>query len=144
LLGVLCKWIRPAAANAGASPSNDEGDLDALKALPGIDTSTWTRSRMGDAALYRRLLRMFLREQATFPEPFLAALADGDRTTMRRLAHNARSLSATLGAHGVARAARALEEGCVDADSTQGLQALLDELAAHLRPVLDGLRDAGL
>jgi HPt (histidine-containing phosphotransfer) domain-containing protein len=97
---------------------------------------------MGDTELYRRLLRMFLQEQQGFPAPFTTALATADLATARRLAHNLKSLSATLGAHGVERAARALEEACAAGDPVPRLRTLLDDLASELLPVLDGLRNS--
>jgi PAS domain S-box-containing protein len=138
MFATLARWIRPAsAAQTGAPPDTD---LASLQSLPGIDVSTWVDSRMGDTELYRRLLRMFLQEQQGFPAPFTTALAAGDLATARRLAHNLKSLAATLGAHGVEGAARALEEACAADEPVPRLRALLDDVATQLLPVLDGLR----
>jgi PAS domain S-box-containing protein len=138
LFATLARWIgQPAPADA-----REELDpaLLPLQSLPGIDVFTWQNSRMGDANLYRLLLRMFLHDQGDFPAPFDASLAAGDLATARRLAHNLKALAATLGAHAVEQAAQALEEACATEQPTPRLQALLDEVARHLKPVLEGLR----
>ena len=141
LFATLARWINPAAPAADAGPAPD-AELAQLQSLPGLEVSTWVNSRMGDTALYRRLLGMFLQDQQRFPAPFETALAAADLPTARRLAHNLKSLSATLGAHGVERAAAALEQACAAQEPAARLQALLDELASHLLPVLDGLRQS--
>jgi HPt (histidine-containing phosphotransfer) domain-containing protein len=138
MFATLARWIRPSAPVA--DPVALDPELLPLRALPGIDVSTWQNSRMGDANLYRLLLRMFLRDQDSFPAPFAAALAAGDLTTTQRLAHNLHSLTATLGAHAVAHAAQALEEACATGEPAPRLQALLDDVASHLLPMLAGLR----
>jgi PAS domain S-box-containing protein len=140
MFATLARWVRPHAPVQAAVALDKE--LLPLQSLPGIDVSTWQDSRMGDANLYRLLLRMFLRDQEDFPAPFDAALAAGDLTTARRLAHNLKSLAATLGAHDVEQAAQALEEACATKEPTPRLQALLDEVASHLHPVLEGLRQS--
>ena len=137
MFATLVRWIRPPdAGDAGSSSPS----ADPLGSFPGIDVSTWRDSGMGDAELYWRLLRMYLQGQHDFPAPFEAALASGDVTTMRRLAHNLKSVSGTLGAHGVERAAMALENACAAGEPAGRLQSLLDDLARQLHPVLDGLR----
>jgi HPt (histidine-containing phosphotransfer) domain-containing protein len=97
---------------------------------------------MGDTALYRRLLGMFLEEHQSFPAPFVSALAANDLPTARRLAHNLKSLAATLGAHGVEGAAAALEQACATEGPRPQLPPLLDDVATQLLPVLEGLRHA--
>lgn len=137
MFATLVRWVRPAHHDDQAASGTP---ADPLGSFPGIDVSTWRDSGVGDAALYWRLLTMFLHGQQDFPEPFDAALACGDLRTLRRLAHNVRSVAATLGAHGVERAAMALESACAAGDDPTRLRALLDDLGGHLHPVLEGLR----
>jgi HPt (histidine-containing phosphotransfer) domain-containing protein len=111
-----------------------------LGSFRGIDVSTWRDSGLGDARLYWRLLEMFLQQHQDYPAPFDAALASGDMTTLRRQAHNMKSTAATLGAHGVERAAAALESACVAGAQAARLQPLLHEMGEQLLPVLEGLR----
>ncbi|HEY0858192.1 MAG TPA: response regulator [Albitalea sp.] len=140
MFATLARWIHP--QSPGPACTSPQTQFDLLGQIPGIDVSTWVASRMGDADLYRRLLGMFLQDQQTFPAPFAAALAAADLPTARRLAHNLKSQAATLGAHDVDRAAKALEEACVAQAPRHRLQALLDDLAGHLHPVLEGLRNS--
>jgi CheY-like chemotaxis protein len=138
MFATLVRWIRPPGAGDADGPAGLPADP--LGSFPGIDVQTWRDSGMGDAELYWRLLRMYLQGQHDFPAPFDAALAAADLPTLRRLAHNLKSVSATLGAHGVERAARALESACAAGEPSARLQSLLDDLALQLNPVLDGLR----
>jgi CheY-like chemotaxis protein len=137
MFATLVRWIRPRHPDPGASPGAQE---DPLGSFPGIDVSTWRDSGLGDARLYWRLLDLFLQQQDDFPAPFRAALSAGDLRSLRRQAHNLKSTAATLGAHGVERAATALESACVPGAGALRLQPLLDDLAHHLLPVLEGLR----
>jgi CheY-like chemotaxis protein len=138
MFATLVRWIRP--PGPGDADGLPGAQADPLGSFPGIDVQTWRDSGMGDAELYWRLLRMYLQGQHDFPAPFEAALASADLPTMRRLAHNLKSVSATLGAHGVERAAMALENACAAGEPAPRLQARLDDLARQLNPVLDGLR----
>lgn len=137
LLGTLGRWIRPAGgSDATALPSSTTDPLDHL---PGIDAATWRKSGMGDDAMYRRMLNKFLAQQQDFPARFLAALAQGDTPTTMRLAHTLKSLSGTLGAHGVERAAEVLERSCTSGE-THHVEALLNDVSRQLEPVIAGLR----
>jgi len=138
MFATLVRWIRP--ADPDGSAGSAAAPTDPLGSFPGIDVSTWRNSGLGDAGLYWRLLAMFLQGQHDFPAPFDAALAAGDLPTVRRLAHNLKSICATLGAHGVEGAAAALEAACHAGAETTRLHALLDDVAQQLHPVLDGLR----
>ena len=95
---------------------------------------------MGDDAMFKRMLKKFLREQQDFPAPFREALAAGDVPKTMRMAHTLKSLSGTLGIHGVEQAAEALEQGCIDAAEVPRLEALLSDVSRQLEPVLQGLR----
>jgi CheY-like chemotaxis protein len=138
MFATLARWIRP--GNRDDPDASPGTALESLGSFPGIDVSTWQKSGIGDAALYWRLLAMFLQGQEDFPEPFNAALAAGDLRTLRRLAHNVRSVAGTLGAHGVEAAAMGLESACAAGDDPTGLRPLLDELGVQLHPVIEGLR----
>jgi CheY-like chemotaxis protein len=139
MFATLARWIRPAsAAGVASAPA---AQLAVLGALPGLDISRWIDNGMGDLALYRRLLVLFMKEQQAFPAPMQAALDAGDLPTLRRLAHSLRSVAATLGAPAVERAARALEDAGAAGAPPGTLQPLLDALAAQLGPLLAALRE---
>jgi PAS domain S-box-containing protein len=139
MFATLARWITPQPP-PGPSSASSNTQRDTTMSFPGIDVTTWINSGMGDMELYRRLLGMFVQDQQSFPAPFEAALAAADIATARRLAHSLKSLAATLGAHGVEHAASALEAACVAEEPMLKLKSLLDELAGHLLPVLEGLR----
>jgi PAS domain S-box-containing protein len=139
LFATLARWIRPAGgAEAGASPRDSAPS--ALDVLPGIDPEEWRKRGMGDDAMFRRMLKKFLQAQQDFTPLFLQALGAGDLLAARRQAHTLKSLAGMLGAHGVARAAETLEQGCIDGLANQHLEALLKDVSRELEPVLEGLR----
>ena len=141
MFSTLARWIRTA-STAGADDPVAARGRDGVGPLPGIDAAAWRESGVGDDALYRRLLGMFMQAHGNFPAPFAAALDAGDLTTLGRLAHDLKSQAATLGAHGVEIAAGALEACCADSAGTARLWSQLDEVARELRPVLEGLRNS--
>ena len=138
LFGALSRWIRPQAGVG--TPAVQETAADSVESLPGVDAAAWRNSGMGDDAMFKRMLKKFLREQQDFPAPFREALAAGDVPKTMRMAHTLKSLSGTLGIHGVEQAAEALEQGCIDAAEVPRLEALLSDVSRQLEPVLQGLR----
>jgi PAS domain S-box-containing protein len=126
LFATLARWIRGPAA-----PSPQLEALDSRGALAGLN---------GDERLYRRLLAMFAQRETRFAERFRAARAAGDRDGAMRMAHDLRSVSATLGARTVAEAAGLLEQACLRSAPTDELEALLTDVAQQLEPLLEGLQ----
>ncbi|MEA5475174.1 PAS domain S-box protein [Synechococcus sp. CCY9201] len=124
--------------------------------LSGLDRRAGMTSTMGNAQLYRRLLRRFSEEQQTFEAQFRAAWQGGDVSTATRLAHTLKGTAGTIGARGVQQAAATLEAACseqpeqsqqsqqsgqseqADAETAQ-VEDALQALLAQLRPVLAGL-----
>ena len=98
------------------------------------------RAELGDDALYDRLARMFVERETHFLERFAAARAAADGAAMARLAHDLKSVAATLGAQALSDAARALEQACVDHAPAHTIGALLEIVAAELEPAFNGLR----
>ncbi|WP_341889401.1 response regulator [Variovorax sp. YR752] len=118
LFATLSRWIRPAARGI---------DLDAA------------RTALGDAALYARIAGMFVERESGFVDRFTAARSAADHAAMSRLAHDLKSLAATLGAHVLSQAAAALEQACADPTSA-GLDALLERVGMELEVSLAALR----
>ncbi|WP_231598078.1 response regulator [Synechococcus sp. CBW1002] len=144
----LARWIQPPAASPPDAARAPEFPL-----LPGLDQRAGMTSTMGNAQLYRRLLRRFADEQQTFEAQFRAAWQGGDVSTATRLAHTLKGTAGTIGARGVQQAAATLEAVCseqselseqseqseqADAESAQ-VEDALQVLLAQLRPVLAGL-----
>jgi len=126
LFATLARWIRHPLA---ASPPLDT--LDRPAALASLN---------GDERLYRRLLDMFAQRETRFAERFRAARAAGDLDGSMRMAHDLRSVSATLGARTVAEAAGLLEQACLRGAPTGELEPLLSDVAQRLEPLLEGLQ----
>jgi CheY-like chemotaxis protein len=139
LFATLARWVRPppAAPVAAPAPSPQAELLDMRAGLAAV---------MGNEALYRRLLRMFLAREADFAVRFRAAAEQGDRSGATRCAHDLKSVSGSLGMPALHRAAAALEEACGrdEAMSMSALEPMLEAVQRELTPVLDSLREQGL
>jgi PAS domain S-box-containing protein len=136
LFGTLARWVQgqaapPAPPPPAAGPDDLPPGLDMRSALAGMD---------GNEALYRRLLRMFAQREAGFGARFRAAQAGGDRDAAMRLAHDLRSVSATLGARSLSDAAGALEQACLHDVPAQEFEALLGQVTSRLDPLLAALQ----
>jgi CheY-like chemotaxis protein len=132
MFATLERWIRPNGAVAVAE-----------NAFPGIESAPALANLGADEQLYRRLLRMFRDQQTGFASRFAATLAVRDLQTAKRLAHDLKSLSGTLGATAVGAAAEALERACAAGAGPAELEALLATVAAQLDPVIAGLHSLG-
>ncbi len=149
MFATLTRWIRPAAAPvsskatevpAPAPVSAPGAPVPAdLAALPGIDVHAGLATVMGNADLYRRLLRKFHEGQSDFAERFAAALQDADPHAATRCAHTLKGVAGNLGAKGVQTAAQTLEAACHEGQPSEAVAHLLDLVLAELVPVLAGI-----
>ncbi|HKW82555.1 MAG TPA: response regulator, partial [Burkholderiaceae bacterium] len=140
---VIARWVHPSAAGHGLESTTARAastDAPAWPPLPGIDTTIGLDHTKGDDSLYRRLLGIFFRGAQDFVVRFRAARASGDMAAAMRLAHDLKSMAATIGAQAVQRAGAALEQGCQERDDDATLQALLTAAAEELAIVLNGLQ----
>ena len=146
MFSTIARWVRPRDV-AAAAPA---GDIDihaaglALADVPGLNAQAGLESAMGDAALYRRLLRMFRDQQVDFEQRFQRARTEGDLGAARRIAHDMKSSAAFLGAHAVERAATALEEACLRGADDPGIDSHAIAVAGMLAPVVAGLSGLGV
>jgi CheY-like chemotaxis protein/HPt (histidine-containing phosphotransfer) domain-containing protein len=135
----LARWVRrpppPAAPAAGPAP---------LPRLPGLDTAAGLDNVVGDEALYRRMLAMFLSREAAFDERFRAAWNAGDVDAATRAAHDLKNEAGTLGMAALSRAAAALELACRERRAPAAVEALARDVSACLAPLIAGLRAAAL
>jgi PAS domain S-box-containing protein len=127
MFATLARWVRPAAPNV-------------RDGFPGIESRIALAGVMGDEQLYRRLLCMFRDREASFASRFQAAWAVRDMRMATRMAHDLKSVAATLGAHAVREAAEALERACSNGAASADFDTLLSEVNRHLDPVIAGLR----
>jgi CheY-like chemotaxis protein/HPt (histidine-containing phosphotransfer) domain-containing protein len=127
MFATLARWVRPAASSA-------------RNRFPGIESQIALAGMMGDEHLYHRLLRMFRDREASFAARFQAACAAGDMRTATRLAHDLKSVAATVGAQAVRETAEALEHACANGADTADFDTLLSTVTHQLDPVIAGLR----
>jgi HPt (histidine-containing phosphotransfer) domain-containing protein len=134
MFATLARWVRPAAAAAVPVQNNS------LVHLPGIDTDIGHAATAGNEMLYRRLLGMYRDEQHDFVARFRAARLSGDFLTVIRMTHDLKSVSGTIGASAVQRAAEALEAACAVDDAVGVIDELLETVDQALSTVIEGLR----
>jgi two-component system, OmpR family, response regulator RegX3 len=122
-----------AAVPAPQSPAGFPG-------IPGIDTTHGLATCMGNAALYRRMLKKFKDSQADFAEQFALARADNNPETDTRVAHDLKSNAGNIGAKGVQLAAAKLEVACMERATAKKIDAALEKVITELESVIKGLR----
>jgi len=131
MLATLARWIRPRAAADGSA---------AFDALPGIDSRAALSTLMNDDRLYRRLLGMFVDQEAGFVPRFREAFLKGDWDGSRLMAHDLKGVAASVGADAVSAAAAALEAACARGAEAGEIEALIDGVSRALEPVVAGVR----
>ena len=139
----IARWVHPAAATsdpASTTARAASATAAAWPTLPGVDTTIGLVHTDGDGSLYRHLLGVFFRDAQDFAARFRAARASGDMDDAMRLAHDLKSMAATIGAQAVQRTMAALEQACREPGDDAALQALLAAAAEDLATVLDGLQ----
>lgn len=138
LFDTIARWVRPPLPSAPL-PAPAAEAIDRLALLPGIDARVGRTSTMGNDVLYRRLLGMFLKSQRDVGPLFRAARAAGDAPGAMRMAHNLRTVAASLGALSVQASARTLEDACHRGAADDELAPLLTQVEHDLAPVMAGL-----
>jgi HPt (histidine-containing phosphotransfer) domain-containing protein len=83
---------------------------------------------------------MFRDREAGFADRFGAAMAADDLSAGTRLAHDLKSVSASLGALSLGKAAGELERACEAGAAIGEINALLGAVVAQLEPVIAGLQ----
>jgi CheY-like chemotaxis protein len=144
MFATLARWIGPTAAAASSPAAGAAGAAERpLSELPGVDARAALDGLMGDEQLYRRLLRMFRDQQGDFESRFRLAHANGDVAAAARLAHDLKTLAGTLALKGVEQAAAALEQACGSQARDADVDALAQQVAKLLDPVIAGLQALG-
>jgi len=119
---VLSRWLRVAeegpSADTGAAPAAAE----LPEALPGFDLASGLR-RAGSVELYRRLVRMFLRDVDGAVARLSGLLAAGDVSGALQFLHTLKGTAGTVGARFIAEESAALEAAL--------------KKSAHARPALE-------
>jgi CheY-like chemotaxis protein len=143
LFATLGRWVRrepipmPKPKTNHGAPAAGAG----WPVLPGIDGAIPLAAGIDPAEpLYARLLGLFLQQQESFAERFSAACAGADMASARLIAHDLKSLAATLGAERLRAAADALEHACGNGASPAVVDTLLELSTVELDPLLAALR----
>ena len=142
MFATMARWIRPAGGASGAGSmrrSTVEAGAADLPPLPGIDTVAGLERTMGDAQLYRRLLRRFRDSQGAFGELFRRALVDADPEAATRLAHTLKGTAGNIGARDLQAAAGELEKACAEAASPGEIDAVCNKVLSELAVIMPGI-----
>jgi two-component system sensor histidine kinase/response regulator len=148
LFDTLARWgaMRPISAPGSMvpqaeAPSSAAADAagTAPFALDGFDTASALRRTGGNLMLYRRLLTMFVADQADAALDLRSALEAGDRVTAQRIAHSTKGVAALIGATQVADIAVRLENGM---NNSQEYELLMDRFAVCLSAAITTIRQA--
>ena len=129
---------RDAEGPTGSSALDDavgKATLARLAEVPGQDFVVGLQSLRGNTDKYLELMQQFVDGHAQDMAKLATSLATDDRATARRLVHTLQGVAATLGANGIASAARLLD-GALRADPS-GRQVL-----AELAPEMQSIRNA--
>ena len=141
MFATLARWIRPAAADAGAAGiAGVEAGPDALADLSGIDCRAGIAAMMGDEALYRHLLRMFRDREGDFAQRFRTARERGAAAAALRMAHDLKSVSGSLAVVAVHETAVDLEHACLAGADDAAIARLVSDVDGRLAPVIAQLR----
>ena len=142
LFAMLNRWLvavpGPAAAPAVAVDPDlpPPGRFARLGALAGIDLDQGLRMAMGRVSLYERLLSSFASHHGSDMATLGQALARGDRTGARRLAHSVKGVAGTLGFSDLEHAAAALEDVLRSGTGAPTVAAACARFGASLAPIL--------
>lgn len=141
LIQAIGRWVQPTAAGQVSPPATARvAPGDPLLGLYGIDSQSALTAMGGNVNLYRRLLLKFHAANHDFGARFRSARAAGDHDGARRLAHDLRGISGSLGARELHRTAALLENACAAAQADDNLEAPLAELLQELEPVMSSLQ----
>ena len=137
MFATLAKWLKP--TNSQVS-GNDSARADDSFRPNGIDTPCGLANTGGNDAFYRRMLGLFLEQEADFVGRFRAARAEGDAEAAMRATHDLKSEAGTLGMHGLEKAAAALERACLAGARETDVDGMVNEVSDKLDEVIGELR----
>ncbi|MBI5790381.1 MAG: response regulator [Rhodocyclales bacterium] len=151
LYALLLKWLpsaeSPQAALAGGAAAAEsrrtpKREMPELAAVSGLDVAQGLAMTAGDAALYRRLLELFVDTHAEDPARLDRAMAARDLGPVKTLAHGLKSSAASVGAVAVAATATALDNELRRGAKAGDVEATAASLAKQLAALVEGLRQA--
>ena len=138
LYAALLKWLPNAVAKpapVAAKDEIDDGLLEALGDIAGIDLETGLSITRGRPERYLRLLRKYAGEHADDIKRLRSSLDQGDRPSAERITHSLKGVSGTLGISAVYRLATAVNDLIRAEVAVDGLSGPISELEAALAGV---------
>ena len=104
----------------------------------GIDPQVLEQVTGGNAALASRIVEQYMAVAGTEIDQLSEIVTQGDRAALRRQAHRVVGAAATVGAVGVERAARALEEATIEGSDVPLLSSLVERVGAAYGAISSG------
>jgi signal transduction histidine kinase/DNA-binding response OmpR family regulator/HPt (histidine-containing phosphotransfer) domain-containing protein len=148
LWSALGKWIQPRQGlgqvhkPAETKPAMDNGLLQALEQVPGLDAKAGLQRSSGNADLYTQMLKRFVKSQENTGADLRRLISGGDMATAERIAHTLRGVAGNLGLTGLQDHAQRLESALRHSSPVLEILALVDVTAASLAAVRDALKTA--
>jgi signal transduction histidine kinase/CheY-like chemotaxis protein len=136
--------VRAARAAEGGvvMPSESPTPVAALPRIPELDVDDGLTRVAGNVALYTKLLRRFVTQEADVAERISGSLASGDRATAERLAHTIRGVAGSLGAGAVQAASEALENALRTGTNAADIASRISTLQAAMTTLCERLGPA--
>jgi CheY-like chemotaxis protein len=139
VFATLAKWVKRWCLAAASVGLRDITAQDLPPDVPGIDTKAALGGLLGNVAVLRKALLLFVDAERDFVARFDAARSTGDPQAALRMTHDLKSIAGTLGMYSLRDAATALEQACAEGDAA-AVQTRLVDVAAFLGPILEGLQ----
>ncbi|MBU0604175.1 MAG: response regulator [Gammaproteobacteria bacterium] len=139
MFATLARWVGPALAGRRTQSVAVAGGEE-VPQLPHLDRTVGLSHCMDKPALYRRVLRGFIRSQHDFSAQFARVRADADTAAAARLVHTLRGLAGTIGADALARVAATLEQQLQAGAPDDGIDAAAFALTHELEALLGALQ----
>ena len=130
-LATLARWTgreRPPAPPSGGG----------FPAIAGLDVAQGLKCMMGNAALYARMLQLFVRQHGDTAAELRASLAAGDLPAAARLMHTLRGVAGSLGANALVARSAAIENSAVR--GAPPAAADVDDFEVQLAELVEAIR----
>ena len=130
-LATLARWTgreRPPAPPSGGG----------FPAIAGLDVAQGLKCMMGNAALYARMLQLFVRQHGDTAAELRASLAAGDLPAAARLMHTLRGVAGSLGANALVARSAAIEDSAVR--GAPPAAADVDDFEVQLAELVEAIR----
>ncbi len=145
----LLQWLppRPTPQNVGAgktaslsaSVATTSPTLQALQAIPGLDTGIGLHRAIKRESFYVSLLTKFVSGQRDFAARFTAALESGQTEEARRIVHTLKGVSGQVGAMELYASAIRLESAVQQETQPDGIAVMLNETRQQLSTLIKAL-----